>query len=127
ATAAGARTTIAQTATWFVTGEMVSAVGVDRVYASHASFTTCDLETPHYHFESDRIKVVKDRILVAVPARLYFGNVPVMVLPFVVQNLEEGRRSGLLVPRFGMTDIVRSSPGYTRQISDLGWYWAIND
>lgn len=127
ASARGARTTISQTATWFVTGEMVSAVGADRVYASHAQFTTCDLESPHYHFESDRIKVIRDKILVAVPARLYFGKVPVMVLPFVVQNLEEGRRSGLLVPRFTLTDIVRNSPGYTRQISDLGWYWAVND
>ena len=45
----------------------------------------------------------------------------------MVQNLEEGRRSGLLVPRFTLTDIVRNSPGYTRQISDLGWYWAVND
>ena len=126
ATVRGARTTLVQSATWFVTGDM-TAVGEDRVYASHAQFTTCDLTVPHYHFSAGRIKVVRDQILVAAPAVLYFGKVPVMVLPFVVQNLEEGRRSGLLVPRFSITDIVRNSPGYTRQISDLGWYWAVND
>ncbi|MBW3630963.1 MAG: hypothetical protein KY464_16950 [Gemmatimonadetes bacterium] len=123
----GARTKITQEATWFVTGQVLSAVGNDRIYASHAQFTTCDLEIPHYHFESGRIKVVKDKLLVAAPARLYFGKVPVLILPFVVQHLEKGRRSGLLVPRFGVSDIVRNNSGYTREIQDLGWYWAIND
>ena len=65
----GARTTIAQTATWFVRGALVSAVGNDRIYASHAQFTTCDLEIPHYHFESDRIMVIaKGRLRAPVPA-----------------------------------------------------------
>jgi hypothetical protein len=126
ATALNARTQITESATWFVRGN-VTLRGTDHIYASHGVFTTCDLEVPHYHFEADKIKVIKDKLLVARPARLYFGNVPVMVLPFVVQNLEEGRRSGFLVPRFSLTDIVRNSSGHTREISDLGWYWAIND
>src|SRR5690606_31880507 len=68
----------------------------------------------------------RDKYLVGRPARLYFGRVPVMVLPFFVQSLEQGRRSGFIVPRFSFTDIVRNS-GHTREISDLGWYWAVND
>jgi hypothetical protein len=127
ATALGARTTVVEGgANWIVRGD-VTLEGTDRVFATHGVFTTCDLAIPHYHFESDRIMVIRDRILVARPARLYFGQVPVMVLPFVVQNLERGRRSGLLTPRFGVNDVVRTSSGYNRQISDIGWYWAIND
>jgi len=125
ATALGARTQITEGATWFVTGD-VSVEGANRIFGRHAHFTSCDLEIPHYHFESDQIMVIRDRILVARPARLYFGNVPVMVLPFVVQNLESGRRSGFLTPRFGVHDVVRTSSGYNRQISDVGFYWAIN-
>jgi len=125
ATALGARTQITETATWFVRGD-VSLEGDNRLFGRHAHFTSCDLEIPHYHFESDQIKVIRDRILVARPARLYFGNVPVMVLPFVVQNLEQGRRSGFLTPRFGVHDVVRTSSGYNRQVSDVGVYWAIN-
>lgn len=126
ATALGARTKIAEGSTWYVQGD-VTLEQTDRVFASHARFTTCDLEIPHYHFDSDRIMVIRDRILVARPARLYFGEVPVLWLPFVVQNLERGRRSGLLVPRFSVNDIVRTSSRHTREISGLGWYWAIND
>lgn len=125
ATALGARTQIEQQATWFVTGD-VTLEGTDRLFGSHAHFTSCDLEIPHYHFEADQIMVIRDRVLVARPARLYFGNVPVMVLPFVVQSLEQGRRSGFLTPRFGVHDIVRTSSGYNRQISDVGFYWAVN-
>ncbi|HET7322280.1 MAG TPA: putative LPS assembly protein LptD, partial [Longimicrobiaceae bacterium] len=60
-------------------------------------------------------------------ALLYFGKVPVFVLPFVVQSLERGRRSGLIVPKFSLVDIVRTSRNHVRQIDNLGYYWAIND
>ncbi|MQA88656.1 MAG: hypothetical protein GEU90_00270 [Gemmatimonas sp.] len=125
ATALGARTEVVETATWYVQGD-VTLEGQDRLFGTNAHFTSCDLAIPHYHFESDEVMVIRDNILVARPARLYFGNVPVMVLPFVVHNLEEGRRSGFLTPRFGLTDVVRTSSGYNRQLSDVGFYWAIN-
>lgn len=127
ATALGARTEIVQDATWYVTGDVTIEEPTSTLFGSHAHFTSCDLTIPHYHFEADKVMVIRDQILVARPARLYFGNVPVMVLPFVVQSLEQGRRSGLLTPKFGINDIVRNSSNYTRQISDVGFYWAIND
>jgi hypothetical protein len=127
ATALGARTEVTESATWIVTGDVTVESGDDtRIYATAGHFTTCDLAIPHYHFEADRIKIVRDKYLVGRPARLYFGRVPVMVLPFFVQSLEQGRRSGFIVPRFSLTDVVRNS-GHTREISDLGWYWAVND
>ena len=127
ATAYGARTEVQESATWIVTGDLTVESGEQtRIFATGGHFTTCDLAIPHYHFEADRIKIVQDRYLVGRPARLYFGRVPVMVLPFFVQSLEQGRRSGFIVPRFSITDIVRNS-GHTREISDLGWYWALND
>ncbi len=128
ATALGARTQIQQSgAAYIVTGDVTLEEDGNRLFATRAHFTSCDLAIPHYHFETDQVMVIRDRILVARPARLYFGDVPVMVLPFVVQSLEQGRRSGFLTPRFGLNDIVRNSSGYTRQLSDVGFYWAISD
>jgi hypothetical protein len=127
ATAMGARTEVQESATWIVTGDVTVESGEDtRIFGTAAHFTTCDLAIPHYHFEADQIKIVRDKYLVGRPARLYFGRVPVMVLPFFVQSLEQGRRSGFIVPRFSLTDVIRNS-GHTREISDLGWYWAVND
>lgn len=126
ATALGARTQVTEQATWYVQGD-VTLEATRTVYATKGTFTTDDRPEPQYHFQSDRIKVVRDRVLVAAPARLYFGKVPVAWLPFIVQDMERGRRSGILVPEFGVNDIVRNSSGYTREISNIGAYWAIND
>ena len=125
--ATGARTEFSEGGTrWYMTGEMPWA-GQDSTFMSHARFTSCDLEEPHYHFESDQIKVVGGRILVARGVRLYFADVPVAWLPFIAQDLEQGRASGLLTPRFSINDIVRTSSGYRRRLSNLGFYWAMSD
>jgi hypothetical protein len=133
ATVRGGRTQVAEAgATWFVAGD-VTAEGTDRLYATRSIFTTDDREEPAYYFQADHIKVIRDRILVGRPARLYFRNVPVFWLPFVFQDLTRGRRSGLVTPEFSINDIVRTSStggferGTGRQIRNLGFYWAMSE
>src|SRR5687768_5556731 len=46
-----------------------------------------------------------------------------MWLPFIFQDLRKGRRSGLLTPRFGMSELLRSSPNYRRHIENFGYYF----
>ncbi len=129
----GARTTITEGATWFVEGNVTSEQEGQRVYATRGTFTSDDREDPAYHFRADRIKVIKNRVLVGRPAYLYFRNVPVFVLPFIVQDLGRGRRSGFLIPEFEINDIIRTDQrgggtrGTGRQISNIGYYWAINE
>ncbi|MDQ3388847.1 MAG: hypothetical protein M3483_05020, partial [Gemmatimonadota bacterium] len=125
----GGRTEFAQSgATWYVRGDTVAAEQeTNRVYAVRSTFTTDEREEPQYHFEAGKILVIKDRVLVGRPAVLYFRNVPVAWLPFIVQDMEQGRRSGILTPRFGINDIVRTNSGYQREISNVGYYWAINE
>ncbi len=123
----GAKTSYNQGgAKWLISGDMPLA-GTDSSFMSHAIFTSCDLEVPHYHFEADQIKIVGRRVLVARPVRLYFADVPVAWLPFIAQSLSQGRASGLLTPRFSFNDIVRNSTGYRRRLSNLGFYWAMSD
>lgn len=125
--AVGARTSYNQgSARWNVTGDMPYA-NQDSTFMAHARFTSCDLEEPHYHFETDEIKIVGGRLLVARPVRLYFADVPVAWLPFIAQSISQGRSSGLLTPRFSVNDIVRTSGGYNRRISNVGFYWAMSD
>ncbi|MEQ1857360.1 MAG: putative LPS assembly protein LptD [Longimicrobiales bacterium] len=111
---------------WLVRGDMPFAAQ-DSSFMSHARFTSCDLEVPHSHFETDEIKIVGGRVLVARGVRLHFADVPVFWLPFVAQSLSSGRASGLLTPRFSVNDIVRTSGGYRRRVSNLGFYWAMSD
>jgi hypothetical protein len=128
-----ARTTITEGATWYVEGNVTSEEEGVRVYATSSTFTSDDREEPAYYFRADRIKVIKNRVLVGRPAYLYFRNVPVFVLPFIVQDLAQGRRSGFLIPEFEINDIIRTDQrgggtrGTGRQISNIGYYWAINE
>lgn len=113
-------------ARWIVRGDMPYAAQ-DSTFMSHARFTSCDNDEPHYHFETDEIKIVGGNVLVARGVRLYFADVPVAWLPFLAQSLSRGRASGLLTPRFSVNDIVRTSGGYRRRVSNIGFYWAMSD
>ncbi|HEX8358630.1 MAG TPA: putative LPS assembly protein LptD [Longimicrobium sp.] len=128
----GAQTKITENATWLVRGDVTSEEQGKRIYARGSEFTSDDRPEPAYHFKADRIMVVRNRILVGRPAYLYFKNVPVMALPFIVQDLERGRRSGFLIPQFEINDIFRTHSagandrGTGREISNIGYYFAIN-
>jgi hypothetical protein len=125
--ALGARTRFTEGATWNVHGEQVYTVGTERLYGANTDFTSCELDVPHYHFTASEFKYVHGDLMVARNVTLSFGDVPVFWLPFMVQSLKQGRRSGLLTPRFGANDIARNNPGYERRISNLGFYWAASD
>jgi hypothetical protein len=113
-------------AQWFVKGTAVPK-GQDTVFVSRGSFTSCEYDNPHYFFKAGRIKLVAENVIVAWPVTLYVSDVPVFWLPFFAQDIRPGRHSGLVPPRFGFNDIVKTSDSYNRQISDFGYYWAIND
>lgn len=126
-TAYSARTRFAEGGSpWNVFGDLPS-VTPEIVHGAHVGFTSCDLEHPHYHFDTSEIKIVAGNMLVARSVKLYFADVPVFWFPFMFQSIERGRASGILTPRFSVNDIVRSSAGYSRRVSNLGFYWAIND
>ena len=99
----------------------------NKFYAKQGWITSCTETRPHYHFASKEMKVISKDVMVARPAVLYIGDVPVFWLPFVFQDLRSGRRSGIIPPRFGVSDIVRNSPQYRRTVEDLGYYFALSD
>jgi hypothetical protein len=119
--------------TWYVRGRQAAFVGdtarrgQTAFYARHGTITSCDDDVPDYHFQAKEIKLVSKNILVARPAVLYIGDVPVMWLPFIFQDMRSGRRSGVLTPRFGVSELFRNSPTYRRHVENLGYYFAISD
>ncbi len=118
---------------WIVHGDRAafvndsSVAGGNKFYARDGWITSCTETVPHYHFAAREMKVVAGRILVARPAILYISDVPVLWLPFVFQDLRRGRRSGIIAPRLGFSDIVRNSPAYRRTVENLGYYFVLSD
>jgi hypothetical protein len=96
-------------------------------YGLDGAVTTCDDSFPHYHFSVHELKFVTKHVLVGRPAVLYIADVPVMWLPFVVQDLRTGRRSGILTPQIGVSELIRNSPSYRRHVENIGYYFALND
>ena len=118
---------------WFIEsdiGKMMqgdSARGISpRFYGVGGTLTSCEDSVPDYHFRLKEIKRT-ERTLVARPAVMYLKDIPVLWLPFVFQDIRPGRRSGVLPPRFGFSDIVRNNPTYRRHIENIGYYWSISD
>ena len=114
-------------ANWFVRGNLAVDSSRSRLYGGSAEITSCDLPIPHYHFATPQVKWVSKSVMVARPAVLYVRDVPIAWIPFLFQDTKPGRRSGILIPQFGFNDIVRSSRGYNRQVSNIGYYWAPSD
>lgn len=120
---------------WYVSAQRAAvaapprgdSTGTTRFYGHDGSITSCDLTEPHYHFEASNMKVVKGSIMAARPAVLYIGEVPVLWLPFIVQDMRSGRRSGLLSPRLGPAELVRSNSDYQRSVENVGYYFALSD
>jgi Tat protein translocase TatC len=124
----GALTSFDQAGTeWFLRGNIAQDSSSSRIYAHSSEITSCDLPDPHYHFSAGQVKWIHDQVLVARPAILYVRDVPVLWLPFVFQDGRPDRHSGILIPRIGISDVVRPAPSYKRQITNIGYYWAASD
>jgi sec-independent protein translocase protein TatC len=114
-------------AEWFLRGSIAQDSSSKRIYAASSEITSCNLPDPHYHFSAGEVKWISGTIMVARPTVLYVRDVPVMWLPFVFQDGRPDRHSGILVPRIGINDVVRTSQKYNRQITNIGYYWAASD
>ena len=119
--------------TWFVTAHKAAFSGdttaaqASAFYGRGGTITSCDDTIPHYHFKAGELKRIAGGVMVARPAVLYIQGVPVMWLPFIFQDGRNGRRSGILTPRFGLTELVRNSPTYRRTVENVGYYFALSD
>jgi len=114
-------------APWLVRGDLAVDSGSTRLYGARSEITSDDNPLPDYHFSTGEMKWLNKNVMVARPAVLYIHDVPIMWLPFIFQDVRRGRRSGILVPRFGLSDIVRPTRNYQRHVANLGYYFVVND
>ena len=126
------KTTIESGQKYFVDAQSAGfandSTGVEAAFFGRSgTITTCDDSIPHYHFSSRELKLVKGKLAVGRPGVLYIYDVPVFWLPFYFQDVRSGRRSGMLNPRLGFSEIVRNGPLYRRTIENLGYYFNIDD
>lgn len=94
----------------------------EELYGANAKYTTCELEDPHFYFKSKKVKVVPDKVMVTGPANLVVHDVPTpLVIPFGIFPTKKGRRSGIIMPRYG------EQPSRGFYLQEGGYYFSISD
>ena len=120
------KSTYTQQGEMYVYGEIIKKINNDIFYAKRARFTTCNLDTPHFAFVSNRIKFINKKVAISGPVHPEFEGVPVPIyLPFGIYPLNQVRHSGLLAPQFTANEqlgLGLEGLGYYQVLSD---YWDI--
>lgn len=107
----------------FYYGEQIRKVSDQVLDVKDGSYTTCELDEPHYHFGSHKMKVILRDKVIASPVVFYIKHIPVLALPFYIFPIRPGRHSGFQLPQ---VEFGSSSAG-GKFIRNVGYYWAISD
>ena len=91
-------------------------------YGLQGRLTTCNLDTPHFAFRTNKMKLVNKKFAVTGPVHPEFEGVPVPIyIPFGFFPLSQGRHSGLLPPQFN------ASEQFGLGLEGLGYYKVLNE
>jgi lipopolysaccharide assembly outer membrane protein LptD (OstA) len=91
-------------------------------YMKHNIYTTCSLDTPHFHFSSPRMKMIHNDKVVAKPLTLHIAQIPILSIPFAVLPMKQGgRQSGWIMPSYG------TSTNRGHYLDGFGYYWAFSE
>lgn len=90
---------------------------------SRSTYSTCDLDTPHFYINLPRARVYPGKKIVSGPGNLVLEGIPLpLVIPFGYFPIETKRAaSGIIFPRIGQ----ENERGYS--LTDGGYYFAISD
>ncbi len=116
------RSSNTQSGEMYVYGEKIKKISPEEFYASRGRFTTCNLDTPHFAFRTNKMKVINKKFAITGPVHPEFEGVPIpLYLPFGFFPLAQGRHSGLLPPQFTASD------QFGLGLTQMGYYKVIND
>ena len=116
------KSTYTQQGEMYVYGQVIKKVSDNVFYALRGRFTTCNLDTPHFAFVSNKIKFINNKVAISGPVHPEFEGVPIPIyFPFGIYPLSQGRHSGLLAPNFTTSEqrgVGLEGLGYYKVISD---------
>jgi lipopolysaccharide assembly outer membrane protein LptD (OstA) len=114
--------TITNSGEMFVHAEKMKKMTPEEYFGYKGVFTTCDLDTPHFAFRTNKMKIINKKFAITGPIHPEFEGVPLPIyLPFGFFPLSTGRHSGLLPPQFTAND--QAGLG----LEGLGYYKVFSD
>ncbi len=120
------KSTYTQQGEMYVYGQTIKKIDNNVFYALKGRFTTCNLDTPHFAFVSNKIKFINNKVAITGPVHPEFEGVPIPIyFPFGIYPLSQGRHSGFLQPTFTANQqrgLGLENLGYYKVVSD---YWDV--
>lgn len=109
-----------------IRGKNVKKDNEDNLYIRGAIYTTCNLTTPHYHINAPKLKVIKNKQVVAGPFNLVINQIPLPIgLPFGFFPFPKKKDigvSGIIIPQYG-----EEPNGRGFYLRDGGYYFAVSE
>jgi hypothetical protein len=116
------RGVITQEGEGYLHGKAVKKMENEITHVGQGSFTTCNLDCPHFEFQFQKAKVIPGDKIVTGPVYLVIEDVPLpLALPFGFFPNKKGQASGIKMPSYG-EEVNR---GF--YLEDGGYYWGISD
>jgi len=113
--------TYTQQGDMFVYGEKIKKIDNNVFFAQNGRFTTCNLDTPHFAFVSNKIKFINQKVAFTGPVHPEVEGIPLPnILPFGIYPMKVGFHSGFISPNF------TANQQYGLAMEGLGYYKMIN-
>ncbi len=90
----------------------------------HGSYTTCNLEHPHFYINASKMKLIPGQQVITGPFNLVIGDIPTplgFLFGYFPTPKTNKRASGLIIPTFGQA----ADRGFF--LRNGGYYWAANE
>jgi LPS-assembly protein len=116
----GKNVVLTSSSPFLFTGQEVKKIGRDRFIVLHGTVTSCELPTPKWTFNAEKVDVVAGEDAKIYHSTFRILKVPVFYFPYASHPVDTlGRASGFLLPSVGQSSRKGFSIGESV-------YWAIN-
>jgi hypothetical protein len=93
----------------------------EQIHLKNGKFTTCENDTPHYHFKLTKAIIVPDERIVTGPVFMKLFKIPTpLAAPFAFFPNSDSKKHGIIIPSFANTQ-----SGFGLQ--DFGYYIPLGD
>lgn len=95
----------------------------EQIHLRNGKYTTCDLDTPHYHFKMTKAIIVPDERIVTGPVYMKIFKIPTpLAAPFAFFPNSDTKKQGFIPPEFG-----NAQGGAGFGLKDFGYYIPLGD
>lgn len=81
-------------------GQRIAKEGENHVILTDGYITTCDLDKPHFRMKAKRVDIYQGDKAIAHNVSMTLGKVPVLWLPFYVQDLKHKKPMFIITPGY---------------------------